>query len=80
MPFQTDLLLSKEKILENWCKQRGFFSKADLMAYGLQNYYLRADRTIREWVVEGKVKHLSKDECLFRNLIGKMAWYIWIGQ
>ena len=75
---KTDLILSKEKMLENWCKQRGFFSKADLYEYGLKNFYLRADRTVRDWVVEGKVKHLNKDECLFRGLKGKMAWYEYV--
>ena len=78
MIITTDLFITKERALENWCRDKGFFSKADLMEYGLRNYYLRADRTVRDWVVEGKVKHLSKDECVFRGLRGKMAWYEWI--
>ena len=71
----SNLYKTKEECLEEWCKLKGYFSKADLLKYGHENFYLRADRTIREWVVEGKVKHLLKEECIFRNLKGKMAWY-----
>lgn len=78
MAITADLFKSKKQALEEFCRQKGFFSKADLMAYGLQNYYLRADRTVREWVREGKAKHLTKEECIFRNLKGKMAWYEYI--
>jgi hypothetical protein len=75
MTLTADLFLTKEQALENWCRQKVFFSKADLYDYSLRQFYLRADRTVRDWVVEGKVRHLSKDECIFRNLKGKMAWY-----
>ena len=73
----TDLFQNKSSQLEEFCKEKGYFSKADLMEYGLRNYYLRSDRTVREWVAEGKVKHLSKDECLLRGFKGKMAYYEW---
>ncbi len=46
-----------------------------IMQYGLDFYYLRASRTIRDFVQEGKVKKLSKDEVLFRGMSAKMAWY-----
>ena len=73
----TDLLLNKEQLLVNWCKEKGYFSKAEVMDYGVKNFYIRADRTIRDLVTQEKVKHLTKDECLFRGLKGKMAWYEW---
>jgi len=76
--METDLFLSKQEKLEKFCKQKEFFSKADLYEYGLHNFYLRADRTVRDWVVEGKVRHLSQEECIFRGLKGKMAWYEFI--
>ena len=79
--MQIDLFdkMTKEEMLAEWCKGKGFFSKADIMRYGLDNFYLRADRTIREWVAEGKVRHIPSDECIFRNLKGRMAYYEWRG-
>jgi len=71
----TDLFKTKEEQLKDFCKQKVFFSKADIMEYGLKNYYIRADRTVRTFVSEGLMKKLTKDECLFRGLKGKMAWY-----
>ena len=72
---ETDLFLSKEKQLLKWCRQKGIFSKADAISFGTRNYYLRADRTIRDFVRRGIVRKISKEECIRRNLKGKMAWY-----
>ena len=70
-----DLFLSKEKQLLRWCKQKRVFSKAEVITYGTKNYYLRADRTIRDFVRRGIVRKIGKDECIQRNLKGNMAWY-----
>ena len=75
---QGDLFLSKEKQLLRWCRQKRIFSKAEVIAYGTKNYYLRADRTIRDFVRKGIVSKLGKDECIQRNLKGNMAWYEFI--
>mgnify|MGYP001767408506 CR=1 FL=1 len=72
---EQDLFLSKEKQLLKWCRQKGIFSKADVISFGTRNYYLRADRTIRDFVRRGIVRKISKEECVRRNLKGKMAWY-----
>jgi len=72
---ETDLFLSKEQQLLKWCRQKGIFSKADAISFGSRNYYLRADRTIRDFVRQGIVRKISKEECIQRNLKGKMAWY-----
>jgi hypothetical protein len=66
---------SKRKELLNWCWHKKVFSKVDVIAYGTRNYYLRADRTIRDFVQEGRVRKLTKEECILRSLKGKMAWY-----
>lgn len=71
----NDNLLSKEKQLLKWCRQKGIFSKAEVVAYGASSYYLRAERTIRDFVQRGLVKKLDKAECAKRNLKGNMAWY-----
>ncbi len=57
-----DLFKTKEDMLADWCKRKGFFSKADIMQYGLNHFYLRADRTIREFVQQGKARHLTPQE------------------
>jgi len=36
---------------------------------------LRAERTIRDFVLQGIVRKIGKDECIRRNLKGNMAWY-----
>ena len=72
---QGDLFLSKEKQLLKWCRQQGVFSKAEVISFGTKNYYLRADRTVRDFVRQGIVRKIGKDECMRRNLKGKMAWY-----
>jgi len=68
-------MANKRKELLAWCKERRVFSKADIIAYESRNYYLRADRTIRDFVQRGIVRKLDKDECIQRNLKGNMAWY-----
>lgn len=70
-----DLFLSKEEQLFRWVKQKRIFSKAEIIAYGIGNYYLRADRTVRDFVQRGIVRKLDKTECIRRNLKGNMAWY-----
>lgn len=70
-----DLFLSKENELLGWCKGKSFFSKAQVMEWGLKNHYIRADRTIRDFVREGKIRRLNKDEQDFRGMKGKMSWY-----
>ena len=71
----TDLFLTNEKKLQQWCKARGFFSTADIMRYATDNYYLRAKRTINDLVNEKLVRIIPKDECIFRGLKGRMGWY-----
>lgn len=71
-------MANKRKDLLNWCGQKRIFSKADVIAYESRNYYLRADRTIRDFVREGILIKLDKDECVKRNLKGNMAWYEFI--
>ena len=75
----VDMFVTKEQQLEAWAKAKGYFSKAEVMEYGLSNYYLRAERTVRDMVSSGRLRRLSAKECTFRGLKGKMAWYCWEG-
>ena len=75
MTEQADKFLSKEELLLRWCRQKKIFSKAEVISYGAKNYYLRAERTIRDFVSQDIVRRISKEECVRRNLKGNMAWY-----
>ena len=72
---QADKFLSKEEQLLRWCRQNRSFSKAEVISFGTKNYYLRAERTIRDFVLQGMVRKIGKEECMRRNLKGNMAWY-----
>jgi len=70
---------TEEQQLAEWCKTKGFFSTADIMKYAIDSYYLRAKRTVNDFVRDGIVRIIPKEECIFRNLRGKMQWYEWVG-
>ncbi len=72
--IQPDLFdkRTKEEKLEEWCQAKKIFSKADIMRYGLDNFYLRADRSIRDLVRQGKVMRIFS--------ASKMAVYRWVGE
>ena len=71
----NDLFKSKEEQLLDFCEKVGYFSTADIMQYGIDTHYLRARRSIHDLIKKEKIEKMSKDECLFRGLKGKMAWY-----
>ena len=76
----TDLFATKSEQLLSWCRQRQVFSKADIMAYGLRAYYLRADRQVRDFVRQGLIRRLNDRELEQRGMLhSRMAYYSWVG-
>ena len=71
---------TKSDKLKLWCAQKKVFSKADLFRYGIDNYYLRAWRSVCDFVVQGLAKKLTDEECKIRGLTTAMAWYVWLGE
>jgi hypothetical protein len=69
------LFKTKQQELLEFCNTKEFISSADIVAWGLDNFYLRSHRTVRDFVQEGKMRKLDKQECYLRGLKGKMAWY-----
>ena len=67
---KNDLFFNKEQALEEWCKVKKIFSKAEVMRYGCDNFYLRADRSMRDLVRQGKVMRIFSTT--------KMAMYRWV--
>ena len=75
----TDLYLTKEEILWERLRHYGFFSSVMARQVGLDIYYTRADRTVREWAQQGRVRRLDRYETAWRGLRKKgqapVVWY-----
>jgi hypothetical protein len=71
--------ITKEWKLFEWCKFKKVFSYVDINNYKSVNFYLRADRTIRDFVIEGKIRRIPDDEALLRSLRKEgnqaLAWF-----
>lgn len=68
-----------EKLIE-WVRSKGIVSSVDVRIWGIQNYYIRADRTMRDLAELGqKVKRLTDseiDSLGLRKVEGKrIAWW-----
>jgi hypothetical protein len=63
-----------------WCAKKQIYSKAELMRYGCDNYYLRAWREACIFVNDGLARKLTRQECIDRNLTTSMGWYAWLGE
>lgn len=69
--------VNKRSELIAFIRDRQKVSKAEIMKWGLDNYYISADRMIRHFVQEGLVRKIPKIECVLSGLKGKMAYYEW---
>lgn len=49
MMTQQDLFMTSSAKFWLWCKQKKLFSSVDISKYAVQFYYLRANRSVREW-------------------------------
>lgn len=61
--------ITKEEELLSWCQEKKLFSYVDVMGWKPDHYYLRADRTIRDFVKEGKLRRLPLEECVLKGLV-----------
>lgn len=73
-----NLFTTKEEMLAEFCKTKGFFSSHDINYYGTTHFYDSATRRIREWCVEGKIRRLNENEKAFRGITTKCAVYEWV--
>ena len=65
---------SKPEQLLDFCKQC-VVSKSAIMRWGYENYYISAPRVVRKFVENNLMRRIPKEECLFKGLIGKQAYY-----
>ena len=64
--------MTKTASLLDWCKSMGTVSKAQIQQYGVDNFYIRAEREVRIYVERGIMRQFIPEGTL-------MAWYEWIG-
>lgn len=71
--------MTKEEQLLEWCRMKKVFNYVDVNNYKSTHFYLRADRTIRNFVEEGKLRRISDTEAILRGLrkAGRaaLAWF-----
>lgn len=71
--------ITKEQELLDWCKEKKLFSYVDVLNWKPGHYYLRADRTIRDFVKEGLLRRIPDTEAILRGLrkSGRacLAWF-----
>lgn len=59
---------TKEEIL--WSKlPSGPFNSHQVREIGFSMFYDRADRTVRAWAEERRLRRISKEECILRGLL-----------
>lgn len=71
--------LNKADILYDRLKHLGIFSSVTVREIGLQIFYTRADRTVREWAEKGLFRRIPDNEAVLKGLVKKgqahLAWY-----
>ena len=58
----TDLFMNKQEQLKCWMRDKNVFATHDVIRWGSENFYNRADRTKRDFTRKGIIRHLSELE------------------
>lgn len=71
---------TKEESLLSWCKLKKVFNYVDVQNWNKEpNFYLRAERTIRDFVKEGFLRRIPDEEAVLRGLRKEgraaLAWF-----
>lgn len=75
------LFMTEKEALMDWCNKKQLFSSVEITRYGLDNFYKRAERTIRDFAADPKnpVRRISQSDCLRRGLnkpgASPIAWW-----
>lgn len=71
--------ITKEDVLWDKLKNLGTFSSHTVREIGFSMFYDRADRTVRQWANEGKLRRISLTECKLKGLVKEgnapLAWW-----
>lgn len=68
----------KEQLIE-FIRQRVWCKSSDIVRWGVENYYIRADRTARELAEEGIIRRMPDDLKNFRFTNCKEDVWEWLG-
>ena len=71
----TDFFMSGKDMLWQWCLRKKEFNSIDISRYGYENYYICANRMIRKFTEQGKLRRLTKEEKLMRGDNSMIAYY-----
>ena len=77
--LSEDLFKTKKELLLEWMKKQHYFSSHEVIRNGLDNFYIRSDRTKRDFLEQGIIRKLPEKEKHFRGFRGKDAWYEYVG-
>lgn len=70
---------TKEDELLHWMKHVGIFNSVHVRKWGLDNFYIRADRTCRELVEQGKLRRIPYEESILKGYVKKgqsaLGWF-----
>lgn len=70
---------SKSEELLEWMKREGLVSSVHIRQWGIDNFYISADRVVRRFAELGNVTRLNEQEIVLRSLRGpgcaRVAWY-----
>lgn len=67
--------MSKERELYLWMRSKGIFASHDVIRWGVEHFYLRADRTKRDFLKDGVIRKLTDQEKAFNGFTCKDAVY-----
>ena len=73
--------MSKKETLLQWCRYMNVFSKVDIENWAIKNYYISAERRVREFAENPDIpiRRIPDIEATLRGLRkkgqAKVAWY-----
>lgn len=67
--------LTKKAELLDWMFKKRYFSTHEVVAWGLQNKYIRADRTKRDFLEQGLIRKIDDKEKKIRGFKCKDGVY-----
>lgn len=71
----------KSELLKQWMASQGIFRTHQVLAWGLENYYNRANRTKGQFHHDGIIRRLEPEEVTLRGLPKSQEdYYIWVGE
>ena len=70
--------LTKKEQLLDWMRRMKTFASHQVMRWGLDYFYLRADRTKRDFIKQGLIRKLTKEEKRIKGIKSKEAYYEYV--